>query len=141
MRCKATTGFLMLRRCEQEAMFQCVYCGKELCGEHSTVVYDTAAPQPAPAAVSPDAPAKPPMGGQSVACPTCVRKQQLTTGTGAAAGAFYDPYYSYPYYGSYRPYFLGAHFDDRDRRVFDRKNQPASDVTASDVGESEAWES
>jgi hypothetical protein len=130
MRCKATTGFLMLRRCESEAMFKCLYCGAELCGEHSTVVYDSAQPPPAEAV-----PQKPPMGGQTVACPACTRKQQQPS---AATGVVGDSYYHYPYYGSYQPFYFGTHFSDRDRRVFERQNQPVSDVTESDVGESDA---
>jgi hypothetical protein len=128
MRCKETTGFLMLRRCENEAMFQCCYCGVELCGEHSNVVYES---QPPPVAASPNAPQKPPMGGQTVACKKCLHLQQ---GQGQGASRVYDdPYYSYPYYGSYRPYFYGYGYSDRDRRVFERENQPLTDAGASDA--------
>lgn len=35
MRCQDNTGFLVLHRCERVAEYQCVACGRKVCGEHA----------------------------------------------------------------------------------------------------------
>lgn len=120
----------MLRRCEGPAETQCSVCGKQLCSEHTF-------------ALSPDQMTMlsiQPTTTRAVVCLACFRKtqpQQARQATQASQAADQrrrpmfaddnDPYYRYPYYGSYHPYLWGSDFSDRDRRVFDRQEARTGD--------------
>ena len=137
-RCQENTGFLVLHRCEMTAEYKCVYCGRMICAEHGRPV-DAPPPQAsAPPAAAPDAigamaPPPPPTGMQNYACLTCLKnrqqQQQQTQRQQVGAGYYDDPYYHYPYYGSYRPYHSGYYYDYNDRNAFDRDRGTPADAT------------
>lgn len=142
MRCEEKTGFLMLRRCDNVAETVCCYCGKKICHEHTYAISQEQA-----MALST------PPTGRAVACLTCFREhdQQAQAGQQPGqpqpgrgqqpydpdmrdGGSYYprrDPYYRYPYYGSYYPYYWGSDYTDRDRSTF-RNHQGAASETATD---------
>lgn len=138
MRCKEKIGFLMLRRCENVAETQCCSCRKNLCSEHK---YALSSEQ---ALLLPSQPT----GSLAIVCLECFRKlspqreaskrpmdqqevpgqpqglqgQRTANSTDPA-----DPYYTYPYYGTYHPYVWGTDFSDHDRRVFDNQGVGTGD--------------
>lgn len=132
-RCQENTGFLVLHRCENPAEFDCVYCGRRVCHEHGRPVEAPVVPATPPPAV-PDAggamapPPPPAAAAQAYACLTCLRNRQQQPQKQQGVGPGYnDPYYQYPYYGSYRPYHSGYYYDYGDRGVFDRDRSSSSD--------------
>lgn len=143
-RCQENTGFLVLHRCENPAEFNCVYCGRRICHEHGQPV-DAPAQAPAPPPPPPNAsgvmtppPPPPPPPGltQAYACLTCLRNrqqqgQQQAQRQGIASD--YDPYYTYPYYGSYHPYQSHYYYDYGDRGVFDRGREQADTSERADA--------
>jgi len=139
-RCQENTGFLVLHRCEKPAEFDCVYCGRRICAEHGKPVdaqsvsanaaSQTTPPPVAPPAGNAVAPPPPPPGAlQSYACLTCLKNRQQQAGQQGITRGYDDPFYHYPYYGSYRPYHTGYYYDYSDRGVFDRERADASDRT------------
>jgi len=143
MRCQENTGFLVLHRCENEAVYQCSGCGRKICPQHGAPLSPThtAAPQPTPPPVSsstggllPAPPPPPPTGIQQAPylCQTCRRRQPDTApppGQVAQPGqsAYQrgravddDPYYRYPYFGGFIPLHSPYYYDYRDRSAFDR---------------------
>lgn len=136
-RCQENTGFLVLHRCEMTAEYKCVYCGRMICAEHGRPVDvppEQANAQPA-ADAGAMAPPPPPAGAvQNYACLTCLKNRQQQTQAQQpqqrAGGGYYDdPYYQYPYYGSYRPYHSGYYYDYNDRNAFDRDRGTPADTT------------
>ena len=124
MQCEETTGFLMLRRCQNTADFTCAHCGKGICSEHATVLAQESPGTTSEPALQPAA--APPVPGQSVICQTCLRKQQQP------AQQPQNHYYHYPRYGSYTPYYYD--YDDDDRAVFDRDAAGRSGVGGEALG-------
>ncbi|MHB0937873.1 MAG: hypothetical protein ACYDCO_25125 [Armatimonadota bacterium] len=137
-RCQENTGFLVLHRCENVAEFKCVSCGRMICAEHGRPVDappEQAAAQPSAMPAGAMAPPPPPAGAvQNYACQTCLKnrqpqQQQTEQQQGVGAGYYGDPYYHYPYYGSYRPYHSGYYYDYNDRSAFDRDRGTPADTT------------
>ena len=124
MQCEETAGFLMLRRCQDTADFNCAQCGKGVCSEHATAPDQQAAATPSEVAGQPAAAA--PVPGQSVICQTCLRQQQQPDQQQD------DYFYHYPHYGTYTPYHYD--YDDEDRAVFDRDAAGRSGVGADAFG-------
>ncbi|MHB9133216.1 MAG: hypothetical protein ACYDBB_19270 [Armatimonadota bacterium] len=146
MRCEEKTGFLMLRHCGNVSETVCVYCGKQLCSEHTFALTETqlaALPQGS-------------QMGRPLACLECFRQQQQGAQPGQPGQQpvqsglnpqqqrqpwgrdrdpySNDPYYHYPYYGSYHPYFWGDSYGHRDRNAFHNSGADAgttNDATGS----------
>ncbi|MEI7834524.1 MAG: hypothetical protein WCJ56_15150 [bacterium] len=119
MICKERTqGFLLQKQCTQESVGECCYCSKPICSQHSFPVV-------APGSTTTTT---------SIACPECQQKRDPQAFTAAQQGQqgqwnrggyrdpYYDPYYTYPYYGSYHPYGWGnnRYYDNNDRAAFNK---------------------
>jgi len=141
MRCEEKSGFLMLRKCENVAETECVYCRKKLCSEHTYAVTPEQAAKLRPTGA----------GQKLVACLQCFRQyreagqpvdqqqqqQQQSPQPGRMPGQQggynRDPYYDYPYYGGYHPFFWGTGYSDHDRRVFDQQGSSSAGETEPGV--------
>ncbi len=104
MRCAEMTGFLLLHRCREAAVHECAFCGKNICQEHA-----------APVTIQQVDTAGQPVNARSgVACHACLRARRQQ---------FNDPYYNFPYFGSYLPYDYTDYTLD-DRQAFNQPYDP-----------------
>ncbi len=130
MICKEQTkGFLLQKQCTNTSIGECSYCSKPVCNEHSFPVIAPGSTIPA----------------TSFACPECQQKrdpeafnmkqqqqQQGWNRNNQNRDPYYDPYYTYPYYGSYHPYGWGnnRHYDNNDRAAFDKNESSTTGNSA-----------
>ncbi len=137
MKCSEKTGFLLLHECGNIAETRCIYCGKNICNQHTYALSQEMVLK---------LPQIPPPNVKAIACLECFRKNRINqpqttaqptdptrknlAGNPNRNDPDNDPGYRLPYFGGYMPYILYSDFNNNDRKVFNNPGYGTSGNSA-----------